>query len=90
MVYGRYVEEGKHEQGRYFTPKEVVEYILDAIGYKSDNPDIRDQKLLDPAGGSGSFLVHAARRLINSYRSRKTNTIPVEYVPAIIQQVKDC
>jgi type I restriction enzyme M protein len=90
MVYGRYVEEGKHEQGRYFTPKEVVEYILDAIGYKSDNPDIRDQKLLDPAGGSGSFLVHAARRLINSYRSRKTNKIPVEYVPAIIQQVKDC
>jgi hypothetical protein len=90
MVYGRYVEEGKHEQGRYFTPKEVVEYILDAIDYKSDNPDIRDQKLLDPAGGSGSFLVHAARRLINSYRSRKTNKIPVEYVPAIIQQVKDC
>lgn len=90
MVYGRYVEEGKHEQGRYFTPKEVVEYILDAIGYKSNNPDIRDQKLLDPAGGSGSFLVHAARRLINSYRSSRTNTIPVEYVPAIIQQVKDC
>lgn len=90
MVYGRYVEEGKHEQGRYFTPKEVVEYILDAIGYKSNNPDIRDQKLLDPAGGSGSFLVHAARRLINSYRSSRTNTIPVEYVPAIIQKVKDC
>jgi hypothetical protein len=90
MVYGRYVEEGKHEQGRYFTPKPVVEYILDCIGYKSDNPDIRDKKLLDPAGGSGSFLVHAARRLIDSYRSRRTNTIPVENVPAIIQQVKNC
>ncbi|MFM6396122.1 hypothetical protein, partial [Planktothrix sp.] len=29
MVYGRYVMEGKHEQGRYFTPKNVVEYMLD-------------------------------------------------------------
>ncbi|KZL50316.1 hypothetical protein A2T98_08080 [Nodularia spumigena CENA596] len=90
MVYGRYVEEGKHEQGRYFTPKPVVEYILDCIGYKSDNPDIRDKKLLDPAGGSGSFLVHAARRLIDSYRSRRTNKIPDGNIPVIIQQVKDC
>ena len=88
MVYGRYVEEGKHEQGRYFTPKNVVEYILDCIGYKSDNPEIRGKRLLDLAGGSGSFLVHAARRLINSYRSPRTNKIPVEYVPSIIQQVK--
>jgi hypothetical protein len=89
MVYGRYVEEGKHEQGRYFTPKNVVEYILDCLGYTSDNPDIRDKKLLDLAGGSGSFLVHAARRLIDSYRSPKTQKIPVEYVPSIIQQVKE-
>lgn len=89
MVYGRYVEQGKHEQGRYFTPKQVVEYILDCIGYTSDNPEIRDQKLLDLAGGSGSFLVHAARRLIESYRSRKTKEFPIEYVPLIIQKVKD-
>ncbi|MDJ0662686.1 MAG: N-6 DNA methylase [Crocosphaera sp.] len=90
MVYGRYVEEGKHEQGRYFTPKQVVDYILDGIGYTSDNPEIRDKKLLDLAGGSGSFLVHAARRLIDSYRSRKTKKIPNDYIPAIIQQVKEC
>lgn len=88
MVYGRYVEEGKHEQGRYFTPKNVVEYILDSIGYTADNPDIRDKTLLDLAGGSGSFLVHAARRLIETYRSKKTNKIPNEYVSSIIQQVK--
>jgi len=89
MVYGRYVEEGKHEQGRYFTPKNVVEYILDSIGYKADNPDIRDKKLLDLAGGSGSFLVHAARRLIDSYRLPKTGKIPVENIPSIIRQVKE-
>lgn len=64
MVYGCYVQEGKHEQGRYFTPKKVVEYMLDCLGYTADNPDIRDKTLLDLAGGSGSFLVHAARRLI--------------------------
>ncbi|MDS3861327.1 N-6 DNA methylase [Thermosynechococcaceae cyanobacterium BACA0444] len=89
MVYGRYVEEGKHEQGRYFTPKNVVEYILDSIGYKPDNPEIRDKTVLDLAGGSGSFLVHAARRLIDSYRSPTTKKIPLEYLPSVIRQVKE-
>lgn len=88
MVYGRYMEEGKHEQGRYFTPKNVVEYMLDSIGYTSDNPDIRDKTLLDLAGGSGSFLVHAARRLIDTYRTKSGN-IPIGSVPLIIQQVKN-
>ncbi len=88
MVYGRYVTEGKHEQGRYFTPRKVVEYMLDSIGYTSDNPDIRDKTLLDLAGGSGSFLVHAARRLINTYRTASGN-IPIGSVPLIIQQVKN-
>jgi len=88
MVYGRYVTEGKHEQGRYFTPRKVVEYMLDSIGYTSDNPDIRDKTLLDLAGGSGSFLVHAARRLINTYRTSSGN-IPIGTVPLIIQQVKN-
>ena len=88
MVYGRYVTEGKHEQGRYFTPRPVVEYMLDSIGYTADNPDIRDKTLLDLAGGSGSFLVHAARRLIDTYRTSSGN-IPIESVPLIIQQVKN-
>ncbi|MFM6204946.1 N-6 DNA methylase, partial [Planktothrix sp.] len=88
MVYGRYVMEGKHEQGRYFTPKNVVEYMLDTLGYTSNNPDIRDKTLLDLAGGSGSFLVHAARRLIKSYRN-KQEKIPIENIPLIIQQVKN-
>jgi type I restriction-modification system DNA methylase subunit len=87
MVYGRYVTEGKHEQGRYFTPRKVVEYMLDSIGYTADNPDILDKKLIDLAGGSGSFLVHAARRLIDSYRSKK-GEISIGSVPLIIQKVK--
>ena len=89
MVYGRYVTEGKHEQGRYFTPKKVVEYMLDCIGYTADNPEIRDKKLIDLAGGSGSFLVHASRRLIDSYRSPSTGKINTLDAPLIIQQVKN-
>ncbi len=89
MVYGRYVKEGKHEQGRYFTPPNVVKYILDSIGYTSDNPDIRGKKLLDLAGGSGSFLVHAAHRLINSYRNPTSGHIPIDNIPTVIQQVKN-
>lgn len=85
MVYSRYVTTGKHEQGRYFTPQKVVEYILDTIGYTSDNPaGIRNKKILDLSGGSGSFLVHAAQRLIKSYKNPK-----VSIIPRIVQQIKD-
>ena len=53
--------------GEFYTPTEVVEYILDAVGYKAEN-EIRGKKILDPACGSGSFLVEATQRLIKRYR----------------------
>jgi hypothetical protein len=89
MVYSRYVTEGKHQQGRYFTPKNIVEYMLDSIGYTANNLEIRDKKFLDLAGGSGSFLVHASRRLIDSYKLPHTGKIPITNVPKVIQKVKN-
>jgi type I restriction-modification system DNA methylase subunit/polyhydroxyalkanoate synthesis regulator phasin len=72
-VYQGYLppDERKH-LGEFYTPKEVVEYILDAVDYKSDN-EIRGKKILDPACGSGSFLVEATQRLIERYRKIRFN-----------------
>ncbi len=49
----------RHALGEYYTPPWLVEQLLDEAGY-TGSPDVR---LLDPACGSGGFLVAAIRRL---------------------------
>jgi len=67
-VYQGYLPpEERKRLGEFYTPKEIIEYILDAVGYKPEN-EIRGKKILDPACGSGSFLVEATQRLIEQYR----------------------
>jgi len=48
----------RHSLGEYFTPDWLAELTLDEAGYDG-NPDVR---LLDPACGSGTFLVLAIKR----------------------------
>lgn len=63
----------KKKQGQYFTPRDVVEYLID----KSILPDtdINNIKILDPACGSGQFLTAAYKHLLKIYMS---NDVPVE------------
>lgn len=49
----------RHKLGEYFTPDWLAELLLDEIGYDG-NPD---KRILDPACGSGTFLVYAIRRI---------------------------
>lgn len=67
-VYQGYLPpEERKRLGEFYTPKKVIEYILDSVGYKPENK-IGGKKILDPACGSGSFLVEAIQRLIEHYR----------------------
>jgi len=67
-VYQGYLPADERKRlGEFYTPREVVEYILDILSYKPQN-EIRKKKILDPACGSGGFLVEATRRLIECYR----------------------
>jgi type I restriction-modification system DNA methylase subunit len=91
-VYNEYVEaEHKHESGLYYTPKHVVEFMLDRLDYKGQN--ILNKKLIDIASGSGGFLVSAAKRLIDAHReywkSEGFDEIPIERVPNVIESVRD-
>ena len=68
-VYNTYVErKEKKQKGQYYTPPAIVRYILDEAGYKA-GPGIigANKRLIDPACGSGTFLVEAARRLVAAY-----------------------
>jgi len=49
----------RHDLGEYFTPDWLADLVLDEVGYDG-NPE---KRLLDPACGSGTFLVLAISRV---------------------------
>ncbi len=65
-VYGRFLTEGKHEQGRYYTSTDLVHLMLDRAGWTPGATVGR--RLADISCGSGSFLVEGARRILASFR----------------------
>lgn len=48
--------------GKFYTPAPVVSHVLGRLGY----PGEHDQGLMDPACGTGAFLVQATRRYLNA------------------------
>ncbi len=56
----------RRRAGTYFTPHRLVEFVLDEVlPWEGKNPDVR---ILDPACGSGIFLVESYRRLVSRWR----------------------
>jgi len=69
-VYEDYLpKEERKKLGEYYTPLEVVRYILDAVGYTSGE-EIDGKRILDPSCGSGTFLVEALRRVIQRFLAK--------------------
>ena len=61
----------KKEQGIYYTPTYIVDYIVRSTLGKllnTKNVDVENIKILDPACGSGSFLIKAYD-VLNEYHS---------------------
>ena len=75
-IYENYLKERYEDQnkGQYFTDPAVVDFMLDEIGYTTDEikkrikekPDKPDISIIDPACGSGTFLYSAAKRIIDA------------------------
>jgi type I restriction enzyme M protein len=85
-VYGRYLLEGKHEQGRYYTPKWLVELMLDTAGWQTGK--VAGRRIADLSCGSGGFLVEACRRLVESYRNPTTGHIHPNKLGEVIQKIQ--
>jgi len=62
-------KEKQAEEGAYYTPKFLVDYILSQTVEKhfKEFPKQYNCKVLDPACGSGIFLVEALRRIVEHY-----------------------
>jgi adenine-specific DNA-methyltransferase len=60
------------EHGEVFTRRWVVDLILDLVGYCADR-DLVEMKAVEPACGSGAFLVAMIERLMDSARLHGRN-----------------
>jgi len=77
-LYEKYLpKEERKKLGEFYTPDEVIDYILDAVEY-TPSKAIEGKDLIDPACGSGGFLVRAARRLIARHVVKFEKATPKE------------
>jgi len=88
-------KERRKEHGIYYTPRFVTDYIVrETVGHflkERSHNEILNIKILDPACGSGSFLIRAYDELLNyhAYRSGKSVTELDQYerLPVLIKNI---
>lgn len=76
-IYESFIgEEEQSKNGAYYTPTFLVDYILKYTidDYFKNNPKEYNCKILDPACGSGVFLVETLRKLINQFKNVTGNS----------------
>jgi type I restriction-modification system DNA methylase subunit len=71
----------RHSLGEYYTPDWLAELLLNEVGYDGNT----QRRLLDPACGSGTFLVLAIHRA--KEHGRKANLTPIEIAERIIANI---
>jgi hypothetical protein len=76
-------ESGAEERGAIYTKREVVEFILDLVGYRSEKR-LEKTCLLEPSFGEGDFLCAAAERLLSSYFSHDGD------IGEIVTRLRNC
>lgn len=60
----------KQQTGTYYTPPSLVELVLNEKLPVSNNEDSYNVKILDPACGSGIFLVESFKRLVKRHENK--------------------
>ena len=75
-IYEDFIEaEGpgaRRRGGVYYTPPHLAEMVLDIVT-EDEDPPLLDKRILDPACGSGVFLVSAFNRLAEEWRRKNPN-----------------
>ena len=74
----------KQDRGMYFTHDNLVRFMVEAVGLKeltsktwqsSDRPDNRLPYIIDPACGSGTFLLHCMQNVTDTIRDSTTKFV---------------
>ncbi|MGD0650281.1 MAG: N-6 DNA methylase [Verrucomicrobiia bacterium] len=61
------------EMGQYFTPRPIVKFVVDFL------QPVRADKVIDPACGSGGFLLHALEEIRAYARAHQTGSAQHQY-----------
>ncbi len=77
-LYEEFLGEDKQEKGLYYTPAHLAKMLVDeCIPLKKyQDIDLKDYTILDPACGSGIFLVVAFKRLVQIWRLQNNMAMP--------------
>jgi len=78
---------GVEERGAVFTRREVVDFILDLVGYRTDRP-LHELRLLEPSFGDGDFLLPAIDRLLTAWQKVETPATALETLGGCIRAVE--
>ena len=68
-IYETFLGADRLESSAFYTPPELVDFVLTEV--LPFDTSLSDMKILDPACGSGIFLVESYRRLVNLRRRAK-------------------
>lgn len=87
-VYESFIgDENQKKDGAYYTPTFLVDYILKYTvdDYFKNNPKEYNCKVLDPACGSGIFLVETFRKLVSQYENITGEPITSEKIIELVK-----
>jgi methylase of polypeptide subunit release factors len=77
----------RHLTGEYYTPRWLVDYVLDSLPHSIGDPS-RKLRVLDPSAGSGAFLAHCIERLSAVRPSKGLHVIAVDVNPVAVEFCK--
>ncbi|MCY4305077.1 MAG: Eco57I restriction-modification methylase domain-containing protein [Aestuariivita sp.] len=75
-------EGGIEQRGAIYTKREVVDFILDLVGYTTDQP-LDQYCLLEPSFGDGDFILPAIERLLTAAQRTFGGMTVEKLAPAI-------
>jgi hypothetical protein len=81
------VAAGTESRGAIFTRAEVVDFILDLVGYTEDKL-LYKNRLLEPSFGGGDFLLPILRRLLTAWRAAKSSGTALDDLGNAIRAVE--
>ena len=87
-IYESFIgEDQQKKSGAYYTPTFLVDYILKYTvdDFFEKNPDTYNCKILDPACGSGIFLVETLRKLVAQFEKIKKRPIKEDELKQLVK-----
>lgn len=81
------VTAGTESRGVIFTRTEVVDFILDLVGYTKEIP-LYKYRLLEPSFGGGDFILPIVRRLLTAWRATENSGSALDNLGDAIQAVE--